>query len=556
VAVCVPVHDGDEGYLPRLLGELERVELVELDVVLADLTCAGALADAGFAGARVVRGAPGSRGGAYRAALAASDAPLWAWQLARARAPAGRLALLVRALESAPAAALATSDLVVRGEKGTERVARVQGTSLPACWETTVLMRRAALETIGTESFAPAELALARSLGAAGLTTHVPEPLALVDEALFEARDARTRQDEELLRLAESPHSGPPEVTVLLATHDRREVLLACLEGFSRQLVAPGVLEIVVCDDGSSDGTEEFAKSLALPVPFSYLREELPGGASRARIRGLERARGRLVLFVNDDTIPFPDTVARHLAAHAALAPSEVAVLGTFEQPEEHLNNALMRLLEHSNYVFGYAGFAPGQTLDGAHFYTCNTSVARAAVLAVGGFDPAFRMFAEDTDLGLRLERAGVPLVYRPECRALHHHFLSFDALRRRQRVVAQAHVRLLAKHPARLERSAGWRTLGAAEITRRNAPVLPHLATIEGAARALAGVDLTALEHAGDDLKETSERISMRLADLVGKLNRVWWDQGFLDGFAEERVPGFEAIVARSALAREVARA
>src|SRR6185503_6956933 len=76
VAVCVPVEDGDAAVLPRLVGELERAHLVELEIVLADLTLAGELARHGFAGTRVVRGTPGSRGSAYRAALAASDAPL------------------------------------------------------------------------------------------------------------------------------------------------------------------------------------------------------------------------------------------------------------------------------------------------------------------------------------------------------------------------------------------------------------------------------------------------------------------------------------------------
>jgi len=253
------------------------------------------------------------------------------------------------------------------------------------------------------------------------------------------------------------------------------------------------------------------------------------------------------VLFVNDDTIPFPDTVRRHVEAHAALAPRRVAVLGTFEQPPAHLRNALMRLLEGSHHVFGYHGFTPGQELDGAHFYTCNASVELLAVREAGGFDPAFSMFAEDTDLGLRLERAGVPVVHRPECRALHRHFLSFENIRRRQRMVAKAHVRLMEKHPERLARSPYWAKLTAEELARRNAPVLPHLEAIEAAGRTLAGIDLAALEEGGQSCGATARSISAGLAALFEKLNRVWWDQGFLDGFEERRVPGFPAFAAAS---------
>ena len=139
----------------------------------------------------------------------------------------------------------------------------------------------------------------------------------------------RVREDHELLRLAERPLPDGPEITVLLATHERRELLLRCLERFSRQLVPPGTLELVVIDDGSTDGTAELGAALEPYVPLTFLHVE-PGGASRARAAGLPRARGRLVLFVNDDTIPFPDTVRRHLEAHRELAGRRAIVLGTF----------------------------------------------------------------------------------------------------------------------------------------------------------------------------------------------------------------------------------
>ena len=405
------------------------------------------------------------------------------------------------------------------------------------------MVRREALTDIDPASFAPAELALFERLRAEGRTIHVAEPLALAPEALCAARAARTAEDAELVTLARKPWFGAPEITVLLATHERRDVLLECLAGFSRQLVRPGLMELVVIDDGSTDGTPELAQSLALAVPFTFLRHEQAGGASRARVLGLPHARGRLVLFVNDDTIPFPDTVQRHLDAHAALAPRRVAVLGTFEQPPEHLRNALMQLLESTDYVFGYHGLKAGQELDGGYFYTCNSSVEVEAVRAAGGFDPAFSLFAEDTDLGLRLERAGIPIVYRPECRALHRHFLSFDTLSRRQRVVAKAHVRLLAKHPERLARSPYWAALTAAELTRRNAGVLPHLHTLEAACRSLAGVDLEALAQGSDACGATARTVAARLAELFPKLNKVWWNQGFLAGFAELGVSGFPEI-------------
>jgi GT2 family glycosyltransferase len=563
VAVLLPVEEGDQPFVPALLAELARPAAVALELVLADLTLAGDLAER-YPDVRVVRATPGSRGGALRAVAAATDAPYVAWQLARAHAAPGRFALQAQALERTPGAELATCDLLVRGADeaaaeddgwigaalGGEPAAReriepfpAEGTP-PACWETAVMIRREALADVATTCFAPVELELLRRAP----RVHVPEPLACVDAALFAARAERTAHDARLLELAREPHQGAPEITVLLATHDRRDVLLECLEGFSRQLVPPGYLEIVVIDDGSRDGTAELGTALELPVPFTFLRQDDADGASRARILGMPHARGRLVLFVNDDTIPFPDTVSRHVAAHAQVAPRKVTVLGTFEQPEEHLHNALMRMLEDSNYVFCYQGLEAGQELAPAWFYTCNVSVELDAVRDVGGFDPDFSHYGcEDTDLGVRLERAGVPIVYRPECRALHRHRLSFDAICRRQCLVAKAHVRLFEKFPEMLAEHAWWRELTAEELRRRNAGVLPHLERIEAACRALAGVDLTKLADASPACAGTAKRVAERLADLFPKLNKVWWDLGFLEGFEVHGIDGFPALRARA---------
>lgn len=555
VAVCVVLDEGQEGLVPALLEDLAGQVDVDAEMVLIDLTLAARIEVPEGARATVVRGTPGSRGAAYLLALDATRAPYLAWQLPSARCEPQRLARLIHALESDEGADLAVSDLLVCSEDGDSRC-DLDLQAPPSCWETTALIRREALARIDPASFAPAERALFEALLCDGRVAHVHEPLGLVPQALFDERRARTVQDAQLVALAAAPHEGPPEVTVLLATHERCDVLLECVEAFARQLVPPGFLEIIVIDDGSDDQTPEVGSSLAPRVPFTFLRQLPADGASRARILGLPHARGRLIFFANDDTIPQPDCVRRHVEAHAAYAPRRVSVLGTFEQPSEYVENSLMALLEEAPFVFGYPNLEDGQELDASYFYTCHISVPLQAVHDAGGFDPDFSHYGcEDTDLGMRLEQAGIPIVYRSECRATHRHFFTFDDLRRRQRVVARAHVRLFTKHPELLEQSPWWSALTRAELVRRNEPVMPHLRAIEAACRTLAGINLRRLGGAAGAGDPTVERVGALLAELFQKLNTVWWDQGFLEGFEAHSLCGFPELLAGDAIEEPVAR-
>ncbi|MFH1469915.1 MAG: glycosyltransferase [Pseudomonadota bacterium] len=337
----------------------------------------------------------------------------------------------------------------------------------------------------------------------------------------------------------------PVALTVLLATYNRRDVLEACLRSFCEQRAPAGSYEIVVVDDGSSDDTVAFLEGLDLPVPFRWLTQP-NAGAAAARNRGLQVARGRLVLFVNDDTIAAPDLVATHLRLHEELGPGPVAVLGTFAQEPAGLDNALMRYLEGSTEVFLYSRFKPGQVLDGSNLYTCNCSVPLAAVRALGGFDERFaRCDGEDTDLGVKLELAGVRLHYRPEARSWHRHVLSLADLERRQLHVSRVFVRFFHMHPHVLIQWGGKVvTLTQADCRATLAQHAALMPTMRAAAVALARVDVGVLERAG--AKAAAEQIMARLGHLVANLNGLWWRQGYLEGLREHGIEGFGDILAR----------
>ncbi|MEM9379621.1 MAG: glycosyltransferase [Planctomycetota bacterium] len=324
-----------------------------------------------------------------------------------------------------------------------------------------------------------------------------------------------------------------PELTVLICTYDRLETLKRCLSSFERQSAA-GRYEIVVVNDGSSDGTREWLDGRQHAAPVRVVHQA-NGGLSAARNAGLDVARGTYVLLVNDDTIASPELVAEHLAAHAEHGPDR-AVLGTFEQPRAALDNALMRTLEDSFLVFCYAGLDPAKLHDWTRFWTCNVSVSRAAVEDVGRFDEEFRHYGcEDTDLGYRLETLrDVRVVFHPAARAEHEHVLTFEDLRRRNRTVASAFVRFFRKHPGALVHP-GWRARAGHTLAAHESllvETLPDRARAEAFARELGRIDVGALERTGPEGEEIARAVLARLRAYLEELNHLWWADGEAEAF------------------------
>jgi glycosyltransferase involved in cell wall biosynthesis len=250
----------------------------------------------------------------------------------------------------------------------------------------------------------------------------------------------------------QKPHSRPHalEFSVIIPTYNRQRVLAECLDTLARQSVAPEKFEVIVVDDGSSDDTEQFCRNFRPSYSFQYLRQ-LNAGAGAARRRGVQHARGEYLVLFNDDTISAPDLLAEHRKAHQDYANDRQAVLGDFRFPPEAQDRALTRFLVASPFFFPQATLRAGVYWEYTYMVTCNLSVKREAVLAVGSFDPRFRV-AEDSDLGLRLSRRGFCVRYVPEAQAIHQHlpFVVPDLIRRAG-IYGETQLSFLRKHPTLL---------------------------------------------------------------------------------------------------------
>lgn len=239
-------------------------------------------------------------------------------------------------------------------------------------------------------------------------------------------------------------------VSVVIPTFNRWAILQETLAALTRQTHPPA--EVVVVDDGSTDGTCDglpaWAEAHREVLSITALRQA-NSGPGRARNLGVAHATGDLVVFIGDDTIPEPDFLAEHIRAHASRT-DPAAVVGFTDWDRERMRvTPLLELVNSEGHQFGYGLLTDGEEAPFTCFYTSNISVPRE-VLGPEPFHPAFvELDWEDTELGYRLNLAGVPIVYHAAARTRHLHQLDATVFVRRQRRVGSRVATILRLHPA-----------------------------------------------------------------------------------------------------------
>jgi glycosyltransferase involved in cell wall biosynthesis len=200
-----------------------------------------------------------------------------------------------------------------------------------------------------------------------------------------------------------------PELSVVIPTHDRRDLLRACLYSFEYQSASVETFEVVVVIDGSTDGTSEMLSAYAPPFAVSVL-PQVRAGVSAARNAGAKAARGRVLLFIDDDVTASSSLVAAHLAAHqrdnrivgvGVIATRIPARADRFAQlraqvTREHYEHLLARPLTHLDCYGG------------------NFSVTRSMFEEVEGFSENLPVL-NDYEFAYRLHEAGGRFVFIPD---------------------------------------------------------------------------------------------------------------------------------------------
>jgi len=242
-----------------------------------------------------------------------------------------------------------------------------------------------------------------------------------------------------------------PKLSAIVASHNRRELLERCLRALAQQTQNPADYEVIVADDGSSDGTAEMVEGLETPYRLRLLRREKAGQAA-AQNAAIETATSAVCLFLDDDCIASPELVAAHIAAHES--PADAIVIGNLAQEAPTARDWYAHAFANAwNAHFErLAAKRPSWT----DCYGGNFSAPRAALREVGGFATDLPL-EEDTELAYRLHRHGCEPVYAPRAHAVH------DDQKGRARLLQDAfrqgggHIEMARRHPEALPKLLGW---------------------------------------------------------------------------------------------------
>jgi glycosyltransferase involved in cell wall biosynthesis len=286
------------------------------------------------------------------------------------------------------------------------------------------------------------------------------------------------------------------DISVVIATHNQKERLRLVLAGLQAQTLPVSRFEVIVVDDGCTDGTTQMLAQVRLPLKVVSL---VPNqGRCLARNRGVREAQGQVVAFLDGDALPHPEWLQKHWevfeeygpdcllcgmeyslpdleylqdpqtgAVMEGLTPSVVREHLRLHREETTLTEEMVRQdfadiharAQEGGYPFPELKTLQDQTLElfatypdspigWIGFYPHNGMVSREAFERVGGFDKEIP-FSEGWDLAYRLQQAGIRPYFVPEARTYHlyhHHGFSNPAKAVGEMQVRRRAVRYMAE--------------------------------------------------------------------------------------------------------------
>jgi GT2 family glycosyltransferase len=209
-------------------------------------------------------------------------------------------------------------------------------------------------------------------------------------------------------------------ISLIIPTFNRIHWLKKCLFALCRE-VKNTKCEIIVIDDGSTDGTRNFLDQFHPQPNIRFLVfDQNRGGPAKARNLGVRMSQGNIVCFLDDDSIVQPGWLDQLNKSFDAIDNNFAAVKGMVYAYQD---GSLPKFLE--KYIHISDSWA-----------TNNIAFVKELFIKAAGFDEEFTFAAwEDLDLGYRLEKMGYKRFYNERMAICHPHEENIEQLKKKFKI-------------------------------------------------------------------------------------------------------------------------
>lgn len=228
------------------------------------------------------------------------------------------------------------------------------------------------------------------------------------------------------------------EISVIIPTYNRKNFLTIILPPILNQDFSLPY-EVIISDDGSSDGTEELIEEFKKKFSnLRYIYSSERKGPAYARNRALKISQGKLIVFTDSDIYVKNDFLRNH-----------------YEIQKEYKFKILLQgsVINTYNWEKPWEEKFKLRDISSAYFDTCNASISKEILLEVGFFDENFSFYGwEDLELGIRLKKKGIKLVKSEKISVWHlkvsPDFKNLSYLLNKEKERARSAIYFYKKHP------------------------------------------------------------------------------------------------------------
>ncbi len=204
------------------------------------------------------------------------------------------------------------------------------------------------------------------------------------------------------------------DVSIVIPTFNRKPILEKCLIALENQKLNNLIncYEVIVVDDGSTDGTSSWIEENKKRLPHVVLFKQEHGGPALGRNLGVMKSKHEIIIFIDSDLVVLNDFIYNHVEKLLRAWKTNNKKCFTYGSV---VNTSNFKNPESENYKITDISFA--------YFATGNVAISRDLLLKAGLFDTSFSLYGwEDLELGERLKKMGTKLIKCPRAVGFHWH--------------------------------------------------------------------------------------------------------------------------------------